>query len=132
MQEHVATCPCEQLRVTCAGDPIRVSVCHCHECQRRSGSAFAVQARWPDERVTMTGACREWSRRGDSGTLATFRFCGHCGGTVAFVIDTMPGVTAVPVGTLADPAFQPPAFSVFEARKHVWLTVTGDGIEHFD
>jgi len=28
------------------GEPVRVSVCHCLECQRRTGIAFSVQARF--------------------------------------------------------------------------------------
>ena len=54
--ERVASCRCGQLTATCRGEPVRVSVCHCLNCQKRSGSAFAAQARWPDDQVTITGA----------------------------------------------------------------------------
>ena len=129
---RTATCRCGQLRATGTGEPVRVSVCHCLECQKRSGSAFAVQARWPDDRVQLTGTWTEWSRSGDSGTRATFRFCPACGATVAYVSEGMPGVTAVAVGAFADPAFPPPVYSVHEGRKHAWVAVLGDGIDHYD
>lgn len=132
MTSRVATCRCGQLRATCTGDPVRVSVCHCLECKKRSGSAFAVQARWPDERLQLTGDYREWSCTSDSGMLATFRFCTNCGGTVAYVTEGMPGLTAVPVGTFAEPYFPPPTYSVYEERKHPWVAILGDDIEHFD
>ncbi len=64
--------------------------------------------------------------------LATFRFCSTCGATVAYVNQGMPDVTAVPVGAFADPLFPPPAFSVYEDRKHPWVAVLGDDIEHMD
>jgi hypothetical protein len=109
-----------------------VSVCHCLECQKRSGSVFAAQARWPDDQVELAGSFREWSRTGDSGSLATFRFCPDCGCTVAYVAEGLPGLTAIPVGAFADPEFPPPQYSVYEERKHAWVAITGADIEHFD
>ena len=132
MTVRVATCRCEQLRAICTGEPVRVSVCHCLACQKRSGSAFAVQARWPDERVELTGEFKEWSQAGDSGACATFRFCATCGATVAYVNESMPGVTAIAIGAFADPNFPPPRFSVYEERKHGWVAICGDDIEHID
>lgn len=132
MTVHVATCRCGQLRVTCSGEPVRVSVCHCLECQKRSGSAFAVQARWPDDRVELAGEASRWSQVGDSGNRATFRFCASCGATVAYASEGMPGLTAIPVGAFADPAFPSPSYSVYEERRHRWVAITGEDIEHID
>ena len=41
-----ASCSCEQLRLSAEGEPVRISVCHCLACQRRTGSAFGFQARF--------------------------------------------------------------------------------------
>jgi hypothetical protein len=109
-----------------------VSVCHCLECKKRSGSAFAAQARWPEDRVAITGAFKEWSVVGDSGGRGTFRFCPECGSTVTYVIDRMPGLIAVAIGAFADPAFPPPEYSVYEERKLAWVAVLGDDVEHID
>ncbi|PSH64795.1 aldehyde-activating protein [Phyllobacterium brassicacearum] len=127
---RVATCRCGQLKATCEGEPVRVSVCHCLDCQKRTGSAFAAQARWPDERVRVTGEFRTWVRVADSGHKATYQFCSACGSTVANIIEGWPGVTAVPLGAFADPSFPAPKFSVYEHRKHVWTTVLGEEVEH--
>ena len=131
MTNHVATCRCGALRAECLGEPVRVSVCHCLDCQRRSGSAFATQARWPDENVTISGAFTTWSRVADSGHAVTYRFCPTCGSTVAYEIEGWPGVIAVPVGNFADPDFPGPKFSVYEHRKHRWAAVLGEDVEHF-
>ncbi|HYF01016.1 MAG TPA: GFA family protein, partial [Planctomycetota bacterium] len=106
------------------------SVCHCLDCKRRSGSAFSAQARWPEEQVTVSGPWKAWTVVGDSGGSAEFRFCPTCGGTVAFVIEALPGLVAVPLGAFADPGFPAPAFSVWESRKHPWVEILGDGVEH--
>lgn len=130
--QYVASCRCGKVGAVCSGDPVRVSVCHCLDCQRRSGSAFAFQARWPDAQVRITGEPREWVHVGESGARASFRFCGNCGGTIAYVSDALPGLTAIPAGTFADPHFPRPEYSVYEARKHAWVAVGGDAIDHFD
>lgn len=127
--QRVATCRCGQLSATCSGEPVRVSVCHCLECQKRSGSAFGAQARWPDDQVVLSGEYSEWVRVADSGRKATYRFCPTCGSTVAFRIEGWEGVTAIPVGAFADPDFPAPKFSVFEHRKHAWVEITGD-VDH--
>lgn len=109
---------------------MRVSVCHCLQCKRRSGSAFSAQARWPAEQVTFSGPFSTWSRQGESGGLCRFHFCPTCGSTIAYEIEMMPGLVAVPMGAFADPSFPPPAFSVFEERRHPWVAIVGEGIEH--
>jgi len=127
---RIATCRCGQLRAECEGEPVRISVCHCLDCQKRTGSAFAAQARWPDDKVKVTGKSSTWVRTADSGHRATYRFCPDCGSTVAYVIEGWPGVTAIPLGAFADPSFPAPRFSVYEHRKHPWTVVLGDEVEH--
>jgi hypothetical protein len=129
---RTATCRCGQLSAVCTGAPVRISVCHCLDCKKRSGSAFAAQARWPDEAVTISGEHRAWSHTGDSGTTAIFRFCPECGGTIAYASDGMPGLTAIPIGAFAEPDFPPPHYSVYEGRQHKWVAVVGEGIERWD
>ncbi len=128
MIERVATCRCGQLTATCRGEPVRVSVCHCLACQKRSGSAFAAQARWANEDVTLTGIAREWVRTADSGNRVTYRFCPDCGSNLAYTIENWPGVTAIPFGAFAGTDMPSPGFSVYDDRRHGWVEITGNGI----
>ena len=128
---RTATCQCGQLRVELVGDPVRISVCHCLNCKRRSGSAFAAQARWPHDSVTITGASKLWTRTSESGGVGTFRFCPECGSNVTYVIDALPDLTAVAIGALADPDFPAPEYSVYEGRMHKWVAILGDDIERW-
>ena len=136
MTEHRASCRCGKLTAIATGDPVRVSVCHCRNCQKRTGSAFAVQARWPGDRVTITGTSGSFEQVGGSGNSATFHFCPDCGSDVYFV-NGGPSVhaavadsIAIPLGAFDDPTFATPQFSVWESRKHDWLEITGPGIHH--
>ena len=53
MSDRKAACSCGQLQVTVRGDPTRVAMCHCLECQRRTGSTFGVQAFYPRAQVRL-------------------------------------------------------------------------------
>jgi hypothetical protein len=132
MTQHRASCSCGQLTATCEGEPVRIPVCHCLACQQRSGSVFAAQARWRNDRIVLAGESRTYARTGDSGGRAVFHFCPECGSTVYYRMVDIPDVVAVAVGAFADPAFPAPRVSVYEERKHAWVTVPGDDVEHYD
>ena len=125
-----AACMCGALAIECIGEPVRISVCHCLDCQRRSGSAFAAQARFPVERTRVIGTARQWRRIGSSGSAAIHHFCDACGLTLFYVLEQQPELIAVAVGAFADPHFPAPAFSVYENRRHSWVAITGEGILH--
>jgi len=116
----------------CEGEPVRVSICHCLNCQRRTGSAFGVVARWPADRVTVEGDSHEYALVGDEGTTARFHFCPTCGTSVYYYMDAMPDMIAVPVGGFADPTFPPPSVSVYGVRRHPWAIMPNLEVEEFD
>jgi hypothetical protein len=126
-----AACSCGQLSLVAEGEPIRISICHCLACQRRTGSTFGMQARFPRERVRVDGRSTEYVRVSDAGDSRTSHFCPECGATVYYFLDSVPDAIAVPVGAFADPAFPPPRISVYESRRHGWVTVPAD-IEHHE
>ena len=133
MTERTASCRCGQLKATVTGDPVRMSVCHCLNCKKRSGSAFAAQARWPAARTTIDGQSKAFEKRGDSGGVATFHFCPNCGSDVYYVVDgELADLVGIPLGAFDDPFFFKPDYSVYEGRKPGWLEIAGEGIEHFD
>jgi hypothetical protein len=131
MTQRIASCICGQLSARVDGEPVRVSVCHCLNCKRRSGSAFAVQARFPADRVQMSGEARTFDLTGDSGGVATFTFCPTCSGTVAFVNAGMEDLIAIPVGAFAEVDFPAPGVEVYAERKCGWVEVVGD-MERWD
>ena len=126
-----AACSCGALSVEIDADPIRISVCHCLACQRRTGSAFGVQARFPRENVTVSGTSTEYPRVGDEGPGGTFHFCPTCGATVYYELEAFPDVIAIPVGAFADATFPGPTIAVYEVRRHPWVTLEGI-VEHLD
>jgi hypothetical protein len=130
MTTRQAACSCGQLSLTVVGEPARVSVCHCLACQRRTGSVFAAQARFPRAAVTITGQASTWVRVGGEGSRISFHFCPTCAATVYYAVEGYDVESvAIPVGAFADPTFPSPTCSVYEERMHPWVALP-DGIEH--
>jgi len=135
--ERSASCRCGQLRATTTGDPVRMSVCHCLNCKKRSGSAFAAQARWPSAQVRIEGRWNPFKKVSDSGNWATFHFCPECGSDVYYrnegpgVDADLASLVAIPLGAFDDPFFGALSYSVYEERKHEWVEIVGKDVEHF-
>ena len=129
MTQRTASCSCGQLTATVIGEPIRVSICHCLACQRRTGSVFSAQARFRSDVVEVQGQSSQHALVGDEGGKATFHFCPNCAATVYYTYDGQAGNTIIPVGAFADPDFPAPTFSVYEDRKHDWVGLLLD-MEH--
>ena len=125
MARHEASCSCGSLRAVLDGEPVRVSVCHCLACQRRTGSAFGVQARFTPEQVTVSGESREFVRLADEDAEPRrFRFCPDCGSTVFYDYGEDCEVVVIPVGAFADPLSPAPQRTVFEDRRHPWVKIS--------
>ena len=130
---NLAVCSCGQLQVTCTVEPLRVSMCHCLECQKRTGSVFSVNARFRRDTVAVVGASQAYQRTGDSGKKLTFYFCPQCGSTVFWELESVPEVVAVAVGAFVNPDFPAPRISVYESRRHGWVPVASIAdLEHRD
>ncbi|HZH43165.1 MAG TPA: GFA family protein [Lysobacter sp.] len=128
-----AACTCGQLTVACEGEPLRVSLCHCLDCRRRTGSAFGTQARFRADQVRTGGRSADYVRTADSGRTITQRFCPDCGSTVWWTLEREPGVVAVAVGAFADPGFPAPWVEVYRARRSPWTEMPAlAGIERHD
>ena len=66
-----AACNCGQLHLTIEGEPSRISMCHCLECQRRTGGVISNQARFRREQITFAGKATTWMRTAESGNTLT-------------------------------------------------------------
>ncbi len=116
-------CLCGAVRVALAAEPERVNMCHCADCQRRTGSPFGMALWLAEADVTIGGETRDFVHVSDKGRKLTNRFCPNCGSTICYTAALNPGLIAVPAGLFADPATPPPQRSVFEERRHPWVAV---------
>jgi hypothetical protein len=126
VRQRTASCCCGQLSITCNEDPIRCAICHCTECQKRSGSVFGVQARFNRLATVVAGNATAYTRTADSGHKVTFHFCPQCGSTLYWHLENICDFVIIAVGNFADASFPAPVFSVYGDRCHKWVMLPGD------
>ena len=116
-----ASCSCGKLSIRATGAPVKISACHCRECQRRTGSAFGVAVFFEREKISASGASTSYSRSGDSGRSIEFRFCSDCGSTVFWMPEFREDLVAVALGCFNDPSSLVPTQSVYEESRVSWV-----------
>ena len=123
MSAREAACHCGQLRLEVAGDPFAVSLCNCLACQRRTGSAFGVQAGFQAAQVQVSGRFSDYSRISDEADRKehVFHFCPDCGSQVFYTEPSEQDLVVVSVGSFADPSVPPPTESGYDFRRHPWV-----------
>jgi hypothetical protein len=116
-------CLCGKVRYTIAGDPAFAGVCHCKNCQKESGAAFAVVIGMPKAALNVTGTMKTYNDRGDSGQPVFRKFCPECGSPILSEVALMPDMVIVKAGTLDDTSSLQPAMHIFCASKQNWTAI---------
>ena len=124
-------CLCGKIRYSADTEPRFVGVCHCHDCQKFTGSAFAAIIALPKSAFRMTGNPKGFTKRGDSGKPIARLFCPECGASVMDEAEAMPGIVMIAAGTLDDPSWVKPTTQIYCASAQPWVQLGGD-MKRFD
>jgi len=124
-EDRVARCSCGGLSLNCSGPPVSVALCHCRECQRRTGSSYGLAAFYERGKIEISGEFSDYVRQSDSGHAVAQHFCPRCGSTVFWEPARKPLMVAVAVGAFADPDFPAPGKQVHGETRHRWLALPG-------
>jgi len=120
-QIRKAQCSCGSLSIQTNGQPALVAVCHCIECQRRTGSAFGVSVWFKNEQVQFDGTSKSYVRTARDNRKLRTEFCPNCGTSLYWQADLRPGMTAIAIGAFGDPDFPLPTRSIWETNRHKWV-----------
>ncbi len=124
-------CLCGKVRYSANAEPIFVGLCHCHDCQKFTGSAFSTVIALPKPAVTVTGTLKGFTKPGDSGKPIARLFCPECGSPILDEAEAMPGAVMINAGTLDDPSWVKPTAQVYCASAQPWVRIGGD-MQRFD
>lgn len=116
-------CACGAVRYALTRTPMIVHACHCRDCQRLTGSAFATNM-WIERKfVEASGAAPVPHRvTAGSGKPHEIFSCPNCGTALWSKYHAAPGDTLlVRAGTLDDPAAVAPDVHIFTRSKVKWL-----------
>ncbi len=127
---RIAQCCCGSLHAEAEGDPDLVAVCHCTQCQRRTGSAFGAIAFFSAGQVRTAGASKVFTREGRMARKLHFHFCLDCGSTVFWEAEFRPGQMGIavsapsPIRTSRRRRFQPGNNRNIRGRRFVATSST--------
>jgi hypothetical protein len=122
-------CPCGAIRYQIASFPLLLYTCNCTNCQRISGSAFAlnmpVLAR--DFHLEQ-GEPKGWHHTSPTGVAVISWFCAECGGRLYGDRAGRAEIINVRAGTLDDTTWLVPVMHMFMKSAQPWV-LPADGAE---
>ena len=119
------SCHCGHITYEVHGDLGGIVSCHCSQCRKSQGSAFATNA--PIKSVdfkVISGAelIREYPTSEDK----VRAFCQNCGSPLYSQLKTKPEVLRLRVGSLDTKITQKPVAHIYAASKAEWYEILDD------
>jgi len=106
-------------------------MCHCSQCRKSHGSAFAANAPVPAASFTLLqGGEALVAHASSPGKLRSF--CGRCGSPIHSSRTERPGVLRLRLGSLdAAPAALRPTAHIYAGSKAAWHDLPDDGLPRY-
>ena len=106
--------------------PFYSGLCHCKDCQRYTGTAFASSLMVPKAGMTLTGELKFYGKDTERGTVMERGFCPQCGSNVLCRSDAWDDQYVLSAGTLDDPSLFKPRVNLFTRSAHAHVFRAGD------
>jgi hypothetical protein len=120
-------CSCGAVRYRLMSRPMFTHCCHCLDCQKQTGSAFAINALIETARIEMlAGEPRAISMPTDSGRPHDIHRCDQCQVAVWSDYGRRSYLRFVRVATLDTPHAIVPDVHIFTRRKVPWVRLPED------
>ncbi len=103
----------------------RVYACHCHVCQRWTGSAFSVQALVAEDRFIVSGPVVVEEITTEDRTSVQ-RSCGTCRARIYNTNTRRPGIAVVRAGTLDRSEELDCVAHIFTAYRQRWVVIPAE------
>jgi hypothetical protein len=114
-------CACGAVRYTAEGEPLFSMNCHCRDCQRESGSAYAAVLAVPGATFrVIQGSPKYFDLTADSGRITRRAFCGECGSALFGRPGLGGDIVTIRVGSLDDPSTYRPTRDIYTGSAQPW------------
>jgi len=125
------SCLCNSLQYEIDGELGPIVMCHCSNCRKANGSAFATNSPIDKKAFRWTGATDALGEYQSS--PGVFRqFCRNCGSQLLSRRDAMPDVLRLRIGTLDTKIASKPAMHIFVGSKAEWFDITDHLPQHHE
>jgi len=116
------SCLCGGVRYQFEGKAFLFNHCHCVQCRKSHGAAFASNLHLKPEQFQWL-AGESLVSRYESSPGCKRSFCSVCGGNVAIVLHDQ---VVVPAASVDDPLDAKPQLTLFAGEKVDWVDVAAD------
>lgn len=117
-------CLCGTVRFEVHGGIRKIVYCHCSECRKAQGSAFATNGIVVADEFIITAGESELTAYESTPGQSKY-FCRHCGSPIMSKTDSRPDQVRVRLGTIESDIKERPEAHIFVTSKAIWETVEG-------
>jgi hypothetical protein len=122
---HLGGCLCGSVRYRVTGPLADIQLCHCSQCRKAQGSAFAANIPTDEDRLTFLSG-EQALVLFESSPGKTRAFCGRCGSPLFSRTTAKPGVVRLRAGTLDAPSGARLGFHIFADSHADWWEIGDD------
>jgi len=128
---HTGSCVCKGIRYQISGELSAIQVCHCVECRKAQGSAFATNIPVSRQHFKLLAGA-DLLKAFNSPTRAgkSRCFCSQCGSPIYSQMESDPDVLRIRVGTIDEPVGSQLAMHQFVSEKASWWEIDDDLPQH--
>lgn len=118
-------CFCGAVRYRLDGAPLLVHVCHCHDCQTRSGSVYALIVLVRTADLSVSGPLRTARRTTGRGAMVDDNACPTCDVRLLASAVAAPEYTSLRGGTFDDASWAVPIAQTWTESAIPWAILPG-------
>jgi hypothetical protein len=118
-------CVCGQLRYALTGAPLLAYACHCHDCQKRSGSAFTLSVVIRTADLQVSGEVQAHRYSGPNGRELEHSSCPQCLVRVWVYALAAPDYASVRAGSFDDTSWIVPIAQSWVESAIPWAVMPG-------
>ena len=123
-------CNCSAVTYKIRSKSLLTYVCHCGNCQKRSGSAFGMGMIIPIDDIEIQGKLSCWERISDVGNRNPRYSCAVCGNVIYGLGAYTPGFAKLMPGTLRDTSEIRPDVHIWVSRAQKWVSIPTDILQY--
>ena len=120
-------CLCGAIRYESRAEPLFSINCHCRDCQRTTGTAYAPVLAVPRDGLSISqGEPTYYTSQSDSGETVSRGFCPECGSGIFSELSANPDIVGLKAASLDDPSWFRPTVDIYTDSAQPWDVMNPD------
>ena len=123
-ERYTGGCLCGAVRYEFSQAPKQVTICHCNDCKKVTGSVFGLSMEIEAASFTiLSGQLKKYTKTADNGIRISRAFCSNCGSPVLTTEETYPDLVWIKAGSLDEPELVKPTKQIWTKRAVPWAKI---------